>query len=127
MESRWPILVVEDDSDLRQAIQELLTAADFDVRDFESPLAALEAMLGGYHPAAAIINHQTPEMAGTDLRREMLAHPELAQIPAILFSGDHLQPEDIEPLRLRLVQKPATADELLAAIGEVVDRRQHPR
>ena len=127
MASRCPVLVVEDDPDLRWAISELLTASNFSVRSFQSPLAALDALLEGYRPAVAIINHQTPEMQGTDLRREMLADPELAQIPAILFSGDQLAAADVEPLRMRLMQKPATATELLAAVGEVAGRRRHPR
>jgi CheY-like chemotaxis protein len=112
-----PILVVDDDPDVREATSMLLRLRGYDVLEAEHGGIALEVMRR-QRPAALVLDLTMPVMDGWTLRREMHADPALASIPVVVVSGV----ADIGP-ELRdcaVLKKPVDVDHLAAAVERCV-------
>ena len=82
-----PILLVDDNADMREAIALDLESIGFTVRvaanGDEGLLAAREAP----RPCAILLDLMMPVMDGWTFRERQLADPELRDIPVIVFSA----------------------------------------
>src|SRR5215831_5050610 len=82
-----PILIVEDDSDLRDSLQLLLEAYGYAVATAFDGQDALDQLLDGLEPALIVLDLMMPRMDGWTLCRKMRKSPALAAIPVILCSA----------------------------------------
>jgi DNA-binding NtrC family response regulator len=112
------ILVVEDESSLREPLEHLLRLRDYDVVSADSVDSALEA-LQSRKPAAAIVDLQLKGGSGRDVIVRM---PERA--PVIIFSGMRSASGELERLRprTRLVEKPASLTWLIDELDHMLDK-----
>jgi DNA-binding NtrC family response regulator len=65
-EPKKRILVVDDDSDIRVMLYDLLTSEGYDVVTFEKPMEAL-ARTAEYAPDIILLDLRMPEISGLDL------------------------------------------------------------
>ncbi|MDB4945396.1 MAG: response regulator [Labilithrix sp.] len=83
-----PILIIEDDDEIREILAEMLVDTGYEVdtaRNGREGLERLRADLAA--PRLVLLDLMMPVMDGWQLRREMLADPELAAIPVVVLSG----------------------------------------
>ena len=120
MRSRGPIMVVDDDDDVRKMLCVLLEGEGYTTVGAADGIEALERMRGAV-PSLVFVDLTMPRMDGADLIRSMKDDASLADIPIAIISGQtHALPAAVAGGTTRLV-KPVELHEVLA----VVDRYCH--
>ena len=108
------ILIADDEDAICQLFVELLTDAGYRVADAGDGRAALAVLRQpGPPPCVAFIDHMMPNMDGLELRRQMLADPQLANIPVILLSADPRVQAQAAALQADFLAKPFGAQDVL--------------
>ncbi|HVT08740.1 MAG TPA: response regulator [Polyangia bacterium] len=134
-EPNHTVLVIEDDSDVRNALAELLSTEGYDVSLTADGGEALEKLRGGLRPSVILLDLMMPNVDGWDFRRAQLDDPSLAAIPVILLTASGFRPDSMhsERGRLEMLPKPVQAHVLLdtlermASLGADPDRfRERP-
>jgi CheY-like chemotaxis protein len=82
-----PILIVEDDADLREMMAQLLTLEGFRVETVANGRAALDYLEQGDCPDLILLDLMMPVMDGWEFRRRQRAHPEYGQVPVVVLSA----------------------------------------
>ncbi len=123
MRSRHPILVVDDDPVIREAIQCLLEMEGYRVAVAHDGEQALQQLRSGLDPALILLDVHMPVKDGFQFRREQLAIPGLATIPTIIWSAQPQVQEAARPGDGVLVLDKGTDVETLLACIEA--RRRH--
>lgn len=80
------LLVVEDDSDVREALQLVLERAGYEVSTAANGREAIEA-LPTVRPALILLDLMMPVMSGFDFLEERERRAELAAIPVVVVSA----------------------------------------
>lgn len=111
-----PVLVVEDDQDLREMMVQLLAYEGFDPTcacDGVEALARLHE--AGPPPHVIVLDMMMPRMDGWTFRRIQEADPALADIPVVILSA---APRDrLERVHAAaIIQKPMDYDRLVEAV-----------
>jgi two-component system, cell cycle sensor histidine kinase and response regulator CckA len=115
------ILLLEDEATLRVVVRELLEVAGYTVTEADIPEAALEAAeKSGGAIDLLITDLVMPRMGGREVADAVLAmHPRMKVLFVSGYSGERMQDE--APDRAAdFLQKPFSADALLAKIREVL-------
>src|SRR5512140_1516962 len=116
------VLIVDDDSDTRESLQDILAGEGYDVRLAASGGEALSFLRAGEAPGVVLLDEMMPEMTGADVLDWMRAHPQFDGVPTVLISGE-IRPAP-HPRATAVLRKPFSIDELL----EVAHRYcGHPR
>ena len=112
------VVVVDDDDSVRIALEELLRAAGFHARSFESTEAFLAARRPDDDPVCVIADVNLPGQSGVALAR--LLASEARRVPTVLISAR----DDATTLALvrsagssPFLRKPFSDDELVAAMS----------
>ena len=123
-----PILLVEDDPDVRDALRLTLEDAGYDVVCAGEGREALARVRGSPPPSLILLDLMLPVMDGFEFRVQQMQDPEIASIPVIVFScGGDLQ-EKVAPLRVAAcLRKPVDVDALLELIGVLTKARDASR
>jgi two-component system chemotaxis response regulator CheY len=83
-----PLLVVDDDTDLREALEEVLRDAGFTVLAASNGREALEVLARARPlPSLVLLDMMMPVLDGLGFAKEMLAVPEWKHIPIVIFSA----------------------------------------
>jgi DNA-binding response OmpR family regulator len=80
------VLVVDDESDIREAVSELLADEGYEVHDAGDGAEALR-MAREYHPSVVLLDLMMPGMSGWEFCAQRREDPELAHIPVIVLSA----------------------------------------
>jgi CheY-like chemotaxis protein len=115
--------VVDDEPDIRATLGALLQIENFEVVTAEHGAAALRAVEGA-PPDLVIADYMMPYMNGRDLAQRLKADPRTRAIPVILSSAVTPRGPAVWDA---FVRKPASVDELLRTIGELLDGREPSR
>jgi CheY-like chemotaxis protein len=108
------VLVVDDESDIREAVAELLEDEGYDVIDAGDGAEALR-MARQYHPSVVLLDLMMPGMSGWEFCAKRKDDPELAHIPVIVLSAlGRVQGLDA----VGYLQKPFELDDLLTAVRQ---------
>jgi len=83
------ILVVEDDSAIRQSLAELLEDEGFEVTCAANGAEALSTLAMGAAPSLILLDLTMPVMDGWTFRSAQRSDPSLAQIPTVVLSAGH--------------------------------------
>lgn len=116
------ILVIEDDEDLREALELSLELAGHEVCSARHGKEALELLRSGaFAPDLILLDMMMPVMDGWEFREAQLADPVLSLIPVCVVSasGPH---GDIRGVR-RVFSKPIRLQQLLDLVDECLAKR----
>ncbi len=123
-----PILVVEDEPEIRELLAFTLSRASYDVVEAESSEQALQLLDRGI-PELAIIDWMLPNMSGVDLARR-LRRDELTQsMPIIMLTARGEEADKLRSFESGVddyVTKPFSPRELLARIKALLRRSGAP-
>src|SRR5687768_964648 len=83
-----PIVVVEDDQNLRQMIVDVLESEGYEVRSAGNGKDAMALLRGSSaRPALIVLDLMLPKVTGWDLRARLSEDPDLADVPVLAISG----------------------------------------
>jgi signal transduction histidine kinase/DNA-binding response OmpR family regulator len=118
-----PILVVDDDAELRQLLRRMLEPEGYAVLEAENGREALER-LRDTSPSAILLDLMMPEMDGFEFVTELRRHESGRAIPIVVITAKDLSREDRDRLNgyvEKILQKgPYDRDRLLAEVRELV-------
>jgi DNA-binding response OmpR family regulator len=82
------VLVVEDDSDIRESIMDALEDSGYEPMGAANGQAALDLLWEpGPRPCLILLDLMMPVMDGDTFRRRLLEIPELSDIPVVVLSA----------------------------------------
>lgn len=118
------ILVVDDNTEARKLLAELLAQSGFNVVEAENGKSALEILRAKKDFALIISDILMPVMDGFKFCYEVKSDPELSSIPFVFFTGSYISNEDrIFGVKLGaddFIIKPIQFDEFLRRINNVI-------
>jgi CheY-like chemotaxis protein len=115
-QSDGPVLIVEDDSNLREMLRRTLEAEKWKVAEAEHGQIALEK-LKTQKPAVILLDLMMPVMDGFELLEQLHKNEEWRKIPVVVITAMDLSPEDrnrLSGLTQRIVEKGTFVREALA-------------
>jgi CheY-like chemotaxis protein len=86
-DAHGPLLVVEDDDDVRQAIVETLRDEGYSVAEAENGQQALQWLRGNPDPCLVLLDLWMPNMTGDELHEQMQRDPRLAAVPVVVLTA----------------------------------------
>src|ERR1700712_210836 len=113
------IALIEDDDDIREALESLLSHAGYRVLPYGSAEVALRDFEGGRHPDLILLDLMMPGMNGWQFRVEQRKRPALTDIPVIALSAD------VSPYAAAIdadayLRKPVDFDRLCTVIEQII-------
>jgi len=120
------LALIEDDDDIRDALESLLSHAGYRVVPYASAEVALREMEGGRHPDLILLDLMMPGMNGWQFRVEQRKRPALTDIPVIALSAD-VSPYAAAIDANAYLKKPVDFDRLCTVIEQIivaVERKQ---
>jgi len=111
------VLVVDDESDIREAVSEVLADEGYVVHGAGDGAEALRKARA-VHPDIVLLDLMMPGMNGWEFRAAQKGDPELSDIPVVVLSAlGRVAGMDAS----RFIQKPFDLDELLDAVRQYAD------
>jgi len=112
---RPPILIVEDDPDLREMMAQLLALEGFAASAVANGREALEYLGQGAPPDLILLDLMMPVMDGWEFCRRQSTDPSMAALPVIVLSAlDQSRAGDIGAVEF--LKKPLDFDRLLTLV-----------
>jgi CheY-like chemotaxis protein len=109
------VLIVEDDDDVREFMQLLVSSCGYETmtaRDGEEALARMRER----RPCMVLLDLQMPRMDGWDFRERQLQDVELRQIPVVCVTAFFDPAQVTRQLGLRCILKPADFPAIIDAV-----------
>ena len=119
METRRTILVVDDDTAVRELLELQLAAAGYHVVLAEDALAA-RRLLHEASPELMIIDAHLPDVSGVEFVSTLVADPTLAWVPVIFVTGREELLEYAQALGSACLVKPFLGARLIELIERVL-------
>ena len=118
------LLVVEDDADVREALDGLLSTEGFRVTGCSNGLEALEVLRASPKPDLILLDLMMPIMDGWQFRVAQKDDPELANIPVLALSADSTAKAAAIDAEAYL-RKPVDYDTLIDTIDRLLVASEH--
>jgi CheY-like chemotaxis protein len=106
-----PVLVVEDDMAIRQALMDAIQADGYRVETASNGLEALEKLRWGLRPCLIVLDMQMRLMTGWEFRAEQMKDPMLAKIPVVAMTAGRWKDVDLRDFVAR-IDKPIALEDL---------------
>jgi CheY-like chemotaxis protein len=110
-----PVLIVEDDADLREMMAQLLTLEGFEAATVANGREALDYLHHASTPNVILLDLMMPVMDGWEFRRQQQADPALAPVPVIVLSALD-QARAAKMHAAAFLKKPLDFDRLLSLV-----------
>jgi CheY-like chemotaxis protein len=113
------VLIVDDDFAIRESLAELLSEEGYlpvAAANGRDALAKLDE--DGPWPCLIVLDLMMPVMNGESFRELQLRIPELAHIPTIVVTADHLAELRTEPMKVQALQKPIDIERFIDAVRD---------
>ena len=110
-----PVLVVDEDDLVRDALVEVIGSEGFKVEAAKSGRDALEKLRWGLRPSLILVDLRMNEMSGWDFRVEQKRDPDLAAIPVIAMSVGLWKKQDVYDFA-DCLPKPVNREDLRAKL-----------
>jgi CheY-like chemotaxis protein len=115
--ARRPVLLVDDDRDIRETLRELMEDEGFEVATARNGAEALERARD-VRPGLVLLDLFMPGMDGAEFRRRQLEDPAIAGVPVVVISAAAGLEDRIAAMRpLMHLEKPIQLDVLLALVA----------
>jgi len=116
-DERHPVLVVEDDQDIREVMVEILESAGYAVSSARHGAEALAYLKSGTKPCIIVLDLMMPVMDGWTFSEEKQKDPELAAIPILVVSAVGRQdPRNAKMNAVEHLSKPLNIGKLIATL-----------
>jgi two-component system C4-dicarboxylate transport response regulator DctD len=118
------VMVVDDESSIRSAVEQWLSLSGFDVQLFSRADECL-AKLPGHFPGVILSDVRMPGMTGLELLAEVQRRD--ADLPVILLTGHGDVPMAVEAMRdgaYDFLEKPFSPETLLSSLRRALDKRR---
>lgn len=123
-----PVLIVEDDRAVREALAQVLVDEGYDIEcaaDGAEALARLRASRS--KPSLIVLDLWMPRMDGLAFRAAQLASAETADIPVVVVTAAGVAPNEMARLGLAYVlRKPIDLEILLRVVRRLSSNAQTP-
>lgn len=112
---KGPILVIDDDKEIRESLMDVLTDEGYTVICKENGREGLNYLKGNHPlPRLVFLDLMMPILDGQEFRKEQMSNPAIAHIPTILFSANgQLDKRAIDIGMTDFLKKPIDLDDLL--------------
>jgi len=111
------ILIVEDDSALREALAQILSDEGYELLSARDGLEAVNCLKKGNRPDIILLDLSMPVVNGWEFRMFQKRDPELARIPVVLITAGGYTQEEVAWLEpAALIPKPVDLTLLLSVI-----------
>jgi CheY-like chemotaxis protein len=115
--SRCSVLIVDDDHDIRETLEEILSYEGYAVATARNGADALDKARA-LHPELILLDLFMPVMDGTEFRRRQREDPDIGAIPVIVVSAAAGLEERVRALGVaEHLEKPLQIDGLLAVVA----------
>ena len=112
------VLVVEDDEDVREFMELLLSTSGYETMSAADGVEALDKMRQRL-PCMVLLDLQMPRMDGWQFRKHQLRDPRLAKVPVVCITA-FLEPHVVtRRLGLRCLPKPADFPSVLNEVRAI--------
>jgi chemotaxis family two-component system sensor histidine kinase/response regulator PixL len=113
----FPVLVIEDDANTREAMKSVLELHGYPVVTAADGNEALQRLRTGLKPCLSLLDLMMPGMDGFEFFDEKRQDPRISAIPVVIYSGHH----DAKSNAARLgaegyFQKPVDVQSLLSLV-----------
>lgn len=116
------ILVLDDNPDILDIVEEVLTYEHFTVKTFSHCSGFIEQALE-FIPDVILLDYRLDDGNGAELCRELKNHPELRDIPVILFSAYLLKSVEVEKFGCDgVILKPFDIEDLVKEINTLLKK-----
>jgi CheY-like chemotaxis protein len=114
-----PLLVVDDDTDLREALEEVLRDAGYTVLGASNGREALEMLARTQPlPGLVLLDMMMPVLDGLGFAQELHGVPDWRDIPVVIFSASAGNARVAEQVGARAyLRKPVEVEVLLDTVG----------
>ena len=110
------VLLVDDDTDVRGALAEVLRDSGYRVETAATGLEALDRLRWGFRPCVILLDLRMQVMTGWDFRTEQQRDASLAGIPVIAMTAGAWKAQDAQAFAA-IVRKPIDFPALNALIA----------
>jgi CheY-like chemotaxis protein len=125
--TRGPVLIVDDDVDIRDLLAETLAETGFDVATACNGLEALTALrCEQVKPAAILLDLMMPVMDGYGFLDQRRVDPALASIPIAIVTAGHGIDRDRLGHDVPILHKPFDVQELLGVLRTLSPEARSP-
>jgi CheY-like chemotaxis protein len=116
-----PILIVDDDADIRMALSEVLEMSGYLSMEAGDGRDALTLLTGGLRPSLILLDLMMPVMNGWDFLASVAKDEELTGIPIVAVTGySGMVRNEPPPGTVALLSKPIDLSRLEAILGRYV-------
>jgi DNA-binding response OmpR family regulator len=112
------VMIVDDDSDLRGCLADVLEMEGYEARPVRSADSAWKEMIGGTKPAAIILDQWIAGMSSGEFVRRLRAS-RFADVPVLMLSGSPPARKFGQDLDA-VLQKPVESTTLVRAVDKLV-------
>jgi CheY-like chemotaxis protein len=110
-----PVLIVEDDADLREMMAQLLSLEGFRTETVANGREALAYLARGDRPDVILLDLMMPVMDGWEFRRRQVGDPAIADVPVVVLSAlDPVRAADLGGTAF--LKKPLDFDRMLELV-----------
>ena len=112
-----PLMIIDDDDDLRTALTLIMSAHGYEVAAFGDARRALGALEGGTAPFLILLDLMMAGMSGWEFRAAQLENPKLTEIPVVVLTAANTLSDGVHTLSdVEIIPKPFALDALLAVV-----------
>lgn len=115
------ILLIEDDQDIRLAMEDVLTDEGYDVCTAGDGLEGLAALKNTRElPQAILLDLMMPQMDGLTFRQHMRREARYDDVPVIVISADRNGDAKVREMAVAaFLKKPLDLDDMLSLLGRL--------
>lgn len=112
-----PVLIVDDDADIRDTIVEVLESAGIRATSAKDGVQALALLDDGLRPCVILLDLMMPGMDGIHFRAEQARREALSEIPVVIISAFREAPDVAASLEAEgILKKPFEFGELMSTV-----------
>ena len=117
------VIIIDDDSSMRNALKRLLMTVGFKTRVFSSASEFLKADFQADSIGCLVLDVKMPGMTGMELQEELARHD--LDFPIIFITGHGTVPMSVQAMKagaLDFLEKPFDDHELIQAISRAMEK-----
>jgi CheY-like chemotaxis protein len=116
MRPQAPVLIVDDDEGVREAMTVVLETSGFQAVGAADGQEAIDMLHAGMRPCLIVLDLMMPRVDGETFRRLQLSDARLADIPVLVFSARSDSERIARALGAPSLRKPFDVDDALEAV-----------